>query len=827
MHPLRAHGKHPITGEVSHADPPIESHAVACPSERISVVNLNMRTVRQCQRRFSPITTTSISPIDRQRIAIQFQQICSTGEEVLVGAFVLSRSTITFAEVLLRACANANTNANTLIRVLSLRLLLFTSQRPPLIPIVNRSSTFASRTSPSNMTDRNNINIQQLRDARILVDSNPEEAFQLALNKSAVHSKVLARCIQTIPEHIAVKVVGMFANEIQHTDFQTATTESGQLVVDNRRFDALYAMANVGSPFFAKYHQAKNDVLAAIPAVEKLLRLALDSLINNTLRPSRRLSMLKIVRDAISSTRDVGDEGRAYLGRHNYWRPLISVWLTVEPSDPEADSILSRLLVAADHIFGGEKDSNRDKFIPQVFEKATGENTASKATHILRVALGRICRAMPDFNANGDNSTLYPSLHVLFLLYETDDADITAFEHSLRDAFVNFDGVQNVEEILRTGMEYSSWDTVSTTIGIVFRHFCAVASSTTMTRSMDIGLVKTVVETWKAFDNLDPIAQFSISCLVQEYMPQTFAFRSVVNAFKVDELRSSLADVTDQGWPWRNVLLVHDARKSLYKALVRKNGKEQIPCANERTPGSSFQNLCEVPIEVLLHEGLPKTLVVRARTSFGMIAHDDAQYFLDQGGPLPSSQQAIFVAYSYAVLPAVSIADNIQVPETSILPDLQFHYEDNFPCRILVSFAMLLDMKLHAPLRMNKVNLPQHKLMLLVLADGKPFILSLKDFADGAAIDPKLRCHVFLQRDRIRPGVPTDFPLFSPRQALPSVRRYVDGGGARYLPRPGTRLGRAGLFWGMVTHGGRMGYDFGRSGCEPRPQSKDEEYDQD
>lgn len=41
----------------------------------ICMFNLLTSTVRQCQQRFSPTTTTSISPINQQRIATQFQQI--------------------------------------------------------------------------------------------------------------------------------------------------------------------------------------------------------------------------------------------------------------------------------------------------------------------------------------------------------------------------------------------------------------------------------------------------------------------------------------------------------------------------------------------------------------------------------------------------------------------------------------------------------------------------------------------------------------------------------------------------------------------------------
>ncbi|KLO05271.1 hypothetical protein SCHPADRAFT_896396 [Schizopora paradoxa] len=181
--------------------------------------------------------------------------------------------------------------------------------------------------------------------------------------------------------------------------------------------------------------------------------------------------------------------------------------------------------------------------------------------HIVRVALGGIRRAMPDFNANGDGFILSSFLHVLFLLYEVDDTDVTAFERSLRDAFLTLNGVRCMEDILRATMEHSSWVSVNIALGIVSRHFCAVPSSRMIKKSLDIRLIKMVLEVWKKIDILDPVARYSLACLVQDHIPETFLLHSVVRRFDVRELRSSLADVKDDGW--QNILLLHQENDPL------------------------------------------------------------------------------------------------------------------------------------------------------------------------------------------------------------------------------------------------------------------------
>ncbi|KLO04297.1 hypothetical protein SCHPADRAFT_947807 [Schizopora paradoxa] len=426
------------------------------------------------------------------------------------------------------------------------------------------------------MNDYSKVDIHQLEQAKLLVDMNPGQAFEFALNQSVTHTKLLSQMIQEIPEDIATKAIGMFANEIQRTDFEKAVSRHGYLLFDNRRVDALHAIANIGSSFFTKYAQAKKDVQDAMPALEKLLRLALDPLMKNSLRPRRRLQMLNIVRDVVSSFRNV-DEGKAYLGRRNYWLPLISTWLTVVDSGTEEDVILSGLLVASDAIFRDEKGS-KGIFLTQVFAEASEGDTRTKAKHIVGVALGRIRRAMSVFTVSGDDSILSSSLHVLMLLNETTDDNITALEYKLRDALVDLNGVHEMAEILHTGLEHSRWVTVSTTLGIVYRHFCAIASSTTIKHSLDIGLVKAVLDASKAANELNDIAHFSISALLQEYIPDAFLLRSVVKGFNIGELQSSFASDTDQRW--RNIALVHESRRNLYHALVRRNGKERLPCAN-------------------------------------------------------------------------------------------------------------------------------------------------------------------------------------------------------------------------------------------------------
>lgn len=376
----------------------------------------------------------------------------------------------------------------------------------------------------------------------------------------------------------------MYAAEIQRTDFRAAIDASGHLVVDNRRIDALFAMGNVGIKFFVEHYQERKDVVDAIPVLESLLPLALDLLTNNTVRPRCRRIMLAFVRDAISCMRDVGNEGKAYLARGTYWERLISAWLlNVEDTYPkndwdgEGDYIISHLLVISDVIFT-DATGIEDRFLAQVYSKATGEDIETKAKHIVRVALERIQRAASYFKTTGSYHTLTSCLNALFLLYQTDESGITILQHSLRDQFVLLDGIQVLEDILRAGLEQQNWIVVNKTLSVLFRHLGAVASSITIKRTFDIGLIKAVLEASNSFLELDTIAKVSIVSIVKEYIPESFVLRSVVKAFDVEELNNALIYVTDEGWT--NIVNLHNYRRLRYHALVQRNGKERILCAN-------------------------------------------------------------------------------------------------------------------------------------------------------------------------------------------------------------------------------------------------------
>lgn len=374
----------------------------------------------------------------------------------------------------------------------------------------------------------------------------------------------------------------MYAAEIQRTDFQAAVDDSGHLHFDNRRIDALFAMGHVGWHFFARNPQREKEVLGAISALQNLLRLALYSLIDNTVHPRRRFLMLRVVRDVISCMRDVGGEGKAYLTRGTYWEPLILGWLTVRVEDPDTeldgDLTLSHLLITSDQIFT-DATYTEDQFLAQVYAKATGEDLETKAKHIISVALERIRRATPHFKATRDRFPLTACLNALFLLYQTNDT-ITIFQRSLRVHFVILDGVHDLKDILCLGVEYASRDILDAALGVLFRHFCAVASSTTIQRSLDIGLIKAVLDASKLLDNLKDIGHFSVLSIVRTYIPESFVLRSVVKAFDVEELNSSLSGFPNEQVGWTNIVNLHNSRRLRYHALMRRNGKERIFCAN-------------------------------------------------------------------------------------------------------------------------------------------------------------------------------------------------------------------------------------------------------
>ncbi|KLO04476.1 hypothetical protein SCHPADRAFT_753392 [Schizopora paradoxa] len=567
---------------------------------------------------------------------------------------------------------------------------------------------------------------RELREAKLLVATDPRQALELALSKSATHKKVIAHSMKDIPELVAAMAIGMFAREIQETDFKMALRGSGHLRVDDDQLDALHALAAVGCEFYAKHPLAKQHLLVALPALGKWLDLALDTILDDTHPRSARRGVLQVVKDAVSSLRDIGDEGRLFMGQREYWRRIIVAWLAVEDSSIEEDVLLSGLLATSRSILMEEKGDDAN-FPDEILVLGNGELRETKANNVIRIALGRIRRAMSVFMTNGEDAVLALHLGVFhyILLSDPGENGTHAFEHPLHVALRELDGMGVVKGILSASMWHSKWTTVSLSLGIVFCHLSGIRSSDTLKKSLEIGLVELLWEASKHSEQLNDIGRASITVLIRELLPESLILRSVVKGCDLDELRSSTASIL--GDDWANVFSVHEDRKSLYQALVRRNGKEKIRCGNPRCSmretnllrfktcakcqlrfycsrachvhawneaghRAECQSICGI-IDTLKLGVLHSDIKYLLRT-----AHDDAQRYLDETKEIPTSTQALFVHYTQVlhtdinqrrgVEPVIDIMDDIQVPESVILPDLQFHYRCDFSCRIQISFSL-------------------------------------------------------------------------------------------------------------------------------------------
>lgn len=401
----------------------------------------------------------------------------------------------------------------------------------------------------------------------------------MALRKSANHTKAIAQSMKEIPDHLAAMAIGMFARKIREMDFETALSGSGHLRVDDDQLDAIHALAAVGCEFFTKHPHAKRQLLDTLPSLGKWLQLALDALRDGSFPRSTRLRILNAVEDTISALRDIGNDGRLYMRQHGHWRRIILTWLAVEDSSIEEDTLLSGLLGTSRGIFREERGSGAN-FPDEVIMLGSGEDKETKAKNVIRTALGRIRRAMSAFMINGEDSVLALHLGVFhfLLLTETSENEARASEHPLHVALDELGGMGVIKEIMKLGLGHSKWTTVSLGLGIIFCHLNDIRSSNMLKKSLDIGLVELLWEASKTPDRLTEIGLASMAALVREFLPEALILRSVVKGCSLDGLRSSFADNIDD--QWSNILTLYEDRKDLYKTLVRRNGKESIPCAN-------------------------------------------------------------------------------------------------------------------------------------------------------------------------------------------------------------------------------------------------------